>query len=108
MTSDPSFSIYQYTTKPDMLIQLQRNGVNLNIGALATVKLYAKKQGATVLSIDGEAMTVLDPVNGTISFTFTAAQTAVMGTYSAQVEITYGVNLLERTAQFSYAVLPSV
>jgi hypothetical protein len=84
-----SISLKQNDLRPIISFTLTENGTakNLTGATSATLKM---RSGATTVSRAGS---ITDATNGVVQVTFTGTDTAVTGTYEAEIEVIWPTNL---------------
>ena len=103
------FTIYVGMTRPTLALTLTRSGVAVDVSAVGiAVKLYVRNIATGSQIIDGHTMTKDVPASGQVSYAFTALETATVGSYLGQAEITYADLSKERTDTFSIGILDAV
>lgn len=86
--SDLQFVIKKDNTLPILRRQLQNgSGTAINLTG-ATVTFYMRSKDGTQI-INGASCAIEDAVNGWVTYTFTAAQTAVAGFHNAEFKVEY-------------------
>ena len=95
------FSIKQNDTRPILELHLTLNGSPLDLTGAASVKLLMASTpgGATTVTRPG---TITTPASGITQFTFQAADTATVGMYNAEVEITWSAGAIETVPNADY------
>lgn len=74
-------------TAPNWLITCERAGVFINLaGCTVTVNI----SDGSVITRTGGLCTIVDSVNGLVSYTPTGTDCPAVGTYQVDVKITYG------------------
>lgn len=96
-----TFTIKQNDTSPAMLATLQdANGDAVNITA-ATVRFHMRRIGSTQVTIDQPAV-IVTPLSGLVRYNWQAADTAAVGSYQAEFEVTYADASVETFPNDSY------
>lgn len=83
-----TFYIKQNDTSPTMLATLQDadgNGVNVTGG---TVRFHMRPIGSTTVTVDQPAV-IVTAIEGIVRYDWQAADTATVGAYQAEFEVTY-------------------
>lgn len=81
------FYIKQGDTKPTITSDL-RNADGIVVLTGATVRFHMIKRGALLPTVDAAA-TVVDPLTGSVEYVWIAGDTAVLGLYDAEWEVTF-------------------
>lgn len=90
-----TFHIKQHDTKPSIKATLKDgDGTVINLTD-ATVRFHMRKIGATSTTVDAAATVVSPATGGVVQYDWSAADTATIGTYHAEFEVTYGDNSIE-------------
>lgn len=83
-----AFYIKQNDTSPYMLATLKdANEVAVDISD-ATVRFHMRPIGSTTVTVDAAAV-IVDEDNGIVRYEWDAADTATVGSYQAEFEVTY-------------------
>lgn len=83
-----TFYIKQNDTSPSMLATLQdASGVAVDISA-ASIRFHMRQIGSSQITVDAQA-TIVDALAGEIRYDWQAADTAKIGSYQAEFEVTY-------------------
>ena len=83
-----TFYIKQNDTSPALLATLQDadgNAVNVTGGS---IRFHMRQIGSTAVDVD-EAAVIVTPLQGTVRYDWLAADTAEIGSYQAEFEVTY-------------------
>jgi hypothetical protein len=102
-----TFTIYAAMNRPIISLTLTRDGQPVDV-TTATVKLYVRLYNNGARIVDGAEMSKDVAASGQVSYAFTALQTAAVGTYNGQAEITYEDSSVERTEPFTIKIEPSI
>jgi len=89
-----TFYIKQNDTSPAMLATLQdadANAINLTG---TTVRFHMRQIGSKQILVDAPAV-VVTPLEGLVRYDWIAADTANIGAYQAEFEVTYGDQTIE-------------
>ncbi len=93
------YSIFAGMSKPTLCLTLLSAGTPIDLTG-ATVRLYVTNDSDGTHIVNGETMTKDNAQLGQVSYTFTAAETAIQGNYHGQAEIEYSDTNKERTHAF--------
>jgi hypothetical protein len=89
-----TFYVKQNDTSPAMLATLQdADGNAVNVTG-ATVRFHMRPVGTTTVVVD-EAATIVTPLDGLVRYDWQAADTATIGSYQAEFEVTYADSSVE-------------
>lgn len=89
-----SFYIKQDDTTPSLRADL-KNGSGDSVDLLdATVRFHMREIGSTNIVIDADA-TVISEAGGTVQYDWVAGDTADVGSYQAEFEVTYPNSTVE-------------
>jgi len=83
-----TFYIKQNDTSPALLATLQDadgNAVNVTGGS---IRFHMRQIGSTTVVVD-EAAVIVTPLEGVVRYNWQAADTATIGSYQAEFEVTY-------------------
>jgi hypothetical protein len=83
-----TFYIKQNDTSPALLATLQDadgNAVNVTGGS---IRFHMRQIGSTAIVVDAAAV-IVTPLQGTVRYDWLAADTAEIGSYQAEFEVTY-------------------
>lgn len=89
-----TFYVKQNDTSPSMLATLQDaegNVINLNG---ATVRFHMRPISSQTVTVD-EAATIVTALDGLVRYDWKAADTATIGSYQAEFEVTYADTTVE-------------
>lgn len=96
-----TFSIKQNDTSPAMLATLQdASGVAINLTG-ATVRFHMRAIGSNSTVVNSVA-TVVSALLGTVRYNWIAANTATIGSYQAEFQVTYSDATVETFPNDSY------
>lgn len=83
-----TFYIKRNDTSPSMLAKLQdADGNAVNVTG-ATVRFHLRAIGSQTVTVD-EAATIVTAIDGLVRYDWQAADTATIGSYQAEFEVTY-------------------
>tara|TARA_R110000796_G_scaffold178802_1_gene295438 strand:+ start:817 stop:1140 length:324 start_codon:yes stop_codon:yes gene_type:complete len=83
-----TFYIKQNDTSPAMLATLEdADGTAVNVTG-AVIRFHMRKIGSTAVVVD-EAAVIVTPLEGIVRYDWMAADTAEIGSYQAEFEVTY-------------------
>lgn len=103
-----SFYVKQNDTKPAMRATLKDgDGTVINLTD-ATVRFHMRVIGATSNTVDAAATVVSPATSGVVQYSWDAADTATIGTYQAEFEVTYGDLSVETFPNTGYIVVEIV
>lgn len=89
-----SFYIKQDDTTPSLRADL-KNGSGDSVDLLdATVRFHMREIGSTNIVVDADA-TVISEAGGTVQYDWVAGDTADVGSYQAEFEVTYPNSTVE-------------
>jgi len=89
-----SFYIKQDDTTPSLRADL-KNGSGNNVDLLdATVRFHMREVGSTNVVVDADA-TVISEAGGTVQYDWVAGDTADVGSYQVEFEVTYPTGTVE-------------
>jgi hypothetical protein len=89
-----SFYIKQDDTTPSLRADLKK-GSGDSVDLLnATVRFHMREIGSTNIVVDADA-TVISEAGGTVQYDWVAGDTAVVGSYQAEFEVTYPQSTVE-------------
>ena len=89
-----AFYIKQNDTSPYLLATLKDGNENLIDLTSATVRFHMRKIGSSVATVDAAAIVVSED-QGTVKYEWQAADTAQIGSYQAEFEVTYSGGAIE-------------
>lgn len=89
-----AFYIKQNDTSPFLLATLKDANENLIDLTAATVRFHMRRVGSTDAVVDGAAI-VVNEDQGTVRYEWQAADTAQIGSYQAEFEVTYSGGVIE-------------
>ena len=96
-----SFYIKQDDTTPSLRADL-KNGSGDSVDLLdATVRFHMREIGSTNIVIDADA-TVISEAGGTVQYDWVAGDTADVGAYQAEFEVTYPDGTIETFPSAGY------
>lgn len=85
--STQTLKIAEQNTAPPLQLTCQRDGVNINISG-CTVDLIITS-GSIQTNTGHTGCTIVDPVNGLVSYTLHANDIPTAGSYKCDVKVTY-------------------
>jgi len=89
-----TFYVKQNDTTPSLRAAL-KNGDNDAIDLTnATCRFHMRKIGSTTVSVD-EAAQIVTEATGIVQYNWTASDTATVGSYQGEFEVTYPDNTIE-------------
>ena len=89
-----SFSIKQNDTSPPIRAILKDgDGVAINLDG-ASVRFHMRVIGASTTTVDAAA-TIISSAGGIVQYNWIAADTAAIGSYQAEFEVTYSDSTVE-------------
>lgn len=94
----PDFSIKQHDTWPPLQATLTDQDGPINLTNATAVRLIMK--GSTVTVTGG--CTVVDPVNGVVSYAWAVGDLAVADNYQVEFEITWNTGTIETVPNDGY------
>lgn len=84
-----AFEIKRNDRRPRWRVQLTANGSPADItGAVAAT--FTMKQGASIVKVNKQPMTIIDAAAGIVEYTWAAGDTDTSGTYNVEVEVDWG------------------
>ena len=84
-----TFNIKQNDTSPAMLATLQdAQGSVIDLTG-STIRFHMRTIGSTVVAVDAPAA-IVDPLQGLVRYNWDTDDTAAIGSYQAEFEVTYG------------------
>ena len=83
-----SIKIVQNDTKPILEFTITQEGSPVDLTG-ATVKFYMKNNDTGSVKINGAACSISDAVNGKCRYVWQSGDTNTVGTYLAEVEVTF-------------------
>jgi hypothetical protein len=83
-----TFYIKQNDTSPAMLATLQDADGNAVDITSATVRFHMRPIGSTQVTID-QAVVIVTPLSGIVQYNWQASDTATVGSYQVEFEVTY-------------------
>jgi hypothetical protein len=96
-----TFYIKQNDTSPKMLATLQNaNGDAIDLTG-ASVRFHMRAVGSTSTVVDAAA-TIVTAASGIVRYSWTSANTATVGSYQAEFQVTYADATIETFPNDSY------
>jgi len=92
------YTIKQHDNYPPLVLTLTDQNGPINLSTATTVKLILKS-GTT--SITGNCV-ITTPTSGIVTYNWGGSDTAVVGTYDGEVEITWNTGKIETVPNDSY------
>jgi len=89
-----TFYIKQNDTSPALLATLQdADGIAVNITG-AAIRFHMRQIGSTAVDVDAAAV-IVTALDGLVRYDWQAADTATIGSYQAEFEVTYSDGTIE-------------
>jgi len=89
-----TFYIKQNDTSPALLATLQdADGIAVNITG-AAIRFHMRQIGSTAVDVDAAAV-IVTALDGLVRYDWQAADTATIGSYQAEIEVTYADGTIE-------------
>tara|TARA_R110000823_G_scaffold58005_5_gene139922 strand:- start:994 stop:1317 length:324 start_codon:yes stop_codon:yes gene_type:complete len=89
-----TFYVKQNDTSPSILATLKdAAGAAVSLAG-ASVRLHMRKIGFAQVTVD-QAATIVTAASGEVRYDWVAADTAAVGSYEAEIEVTYGDGSIE-------------
>ena len=89
-----TFYIKRNDTSPSMLATLQDASGNAIDITAASVRFHLRPIGSQTVTVD-EAATIVTAIDGLVRYDWLAADTATIGSYQAEFEVTYADSTVE-------------
>ena len=89
-----TFYIKRNDTSPSMLATLQDASGNAIDITAASVRFHLRPIGSQTVTVD-EAATIVTAIDGLVRYDWQAADTATIGSYQAEFEVTYADTTVE-------------
>jgi len=103
-----AFTIKQFDTSPTIGMNLQAaDGSPVNITDAREVRFHMRERAERTLVIDARAA-VIDATQGIVKYDWRSADTAVVGRYEAEVEVTYTDGSIETFPNGGYELITIV
>jgi len=96
-----TFYVKQNDTSPAMLATLQDASLAAVDIRGASVRFHMRPIGSTQVTVDAAA-TIVDALAGEVRYDWQAADTATVGAYQAEFEVTYAGDIIETFPNDAY------